>query len=121
MIRDKPVPTCIPLTTGIGILSVNQCISPVILRNPIAAATKMPALAISAWLKFCARATAAIAFMGCTGKGMPKARPVRMLASPLKTSVLEREMVWFCVRAMTMGRRVPMSPKEPDISVRGWR
>ena len=61
------------------------------LRNPIAAATKIPALAISAWLKSCAKATAAIAFMGCTGKGMPKARPVSMLARPLKTSVLERE------------------------------
>lgn len=90
--RDRPVPTCIPLTTGMGILAVNQCISPVMLRKPTAAATKIPALAISAWLKFCARAIAAIAFIGCTGKGMPKARPVSMLASPLKTSVLEREI-----------------------------
>ena len=102
-------------------LSVNQCIRPVILRNPIAAATKMPALAISAWLKFCASATAAIAFMGCTGRGMPKARPVSMFARPLKTRVLEREMARVWVRAMRMGRRVPMSPKEPDISVKGWR
>ena len=121
MIRERPVPTCMPLITGTGIRSVNQCISPVMLKNPIAAATKMPALAISAWLKSCARATAAIAFIGCTGKGMPKARPVSMLAKPLKTSVLEREMAPIWVRAMRMGRRVPMSPKEPDISVRGWR
>ncbi len=87
----------------------------------MAAATKMPALAISAWLKFWASATAAMAFMGCTGKGMPKARPVSMLASPLKTSVLEREMARIWVRAMRMGRRVPRSPKAPDISVNGWR
>ena len=118
--RESPVPTWIPLITGMGILSVNQRIKPVTLKNPIAAATKMPALAISAWLKFCARATAAIAFMGWTGKGMPKTRPVRMLARPLKTSVLERETARIWVRAMRMGRRVPMSPKEPDISVKGW-
>ncbi len=119
--RDRPVPTWMPLTTGMGIRCVNQWISPVMLRNPMAAATKMPALAISAWLKFWARATAAMAFMGCTGKGMPKARPVSMLASPLKTSVLEREMARIWVRAMRMGRRVPRSPKAPDISVNGWR
>ena len=87
------MPTWIPLITGMGILSVNQCISPVMLKKPMAAATKMPALAISARLKFWARATAAIAFMGCTGRGVPKARPVMMLARPLKTRVLGREMV----------------------------
>lgn len=117
--RDRPVPTCIPLTTGMGILAVNQCISPVMLKKPIAAPTKIPALAISAWLKSCANATAAMAFIGCTGKGMPKARPVSILASPLKTSVLEREMARIWVRAMRIGRRVPMSPKAPDISVKG--
>ena len=121
MIRDSPVPTWMPLITGIGIRSVNQFISPVMLRKPMPAATKMPALAISALLKFCARATAAMAFMGCTGRGMPKARPVSMLARPLKTSVLEREMARVWVSAMRMGRSVPMSPKEPEISVKGWR
>ena len=114
------MPTWIPLITGMGILEVNHCISPVMLRKPMDAATKMPALAVSARLKFWARATAAIAFMGCTGRGMPKTRPVSMLARPLKTRVLDREMLRVWVRAMRMGRRVPMSPKEPDISVRGW-
>ena len=33
--------------------------------------------------------------------------------------VEEREMLLFRVRAMRMGRRVPRSPKEPEISERG--
>ncbi len=43
-----------------------------------------------------------------------------MLARPAKTRVLEREMESDWVRAMRMGRRVPMSPKESEISARGW-
>ena len=33
--------------------------------------------------------------------------------------VLERDIELESVRAMIMGRRVPRSPKEPEISVRG--
>ena len=43
-----------------------------------------------------------------------------MFARPEKMRVEEREMVFETVRAMRMGRRVPRSPKEPEISERGW-
>jgi len=61
----------------------------------------------------------AMAFMGCTGSGMPKRMPVRMLARPEMNRVEGREMEEVRVRAMRRGRRVPMSPREPEISVRG--
>jgi hypothetical protein len=65
-------------------------------------------------------ATAAIAFIGWTGSGTPKNNPVKILAIPEKTRVLEREMVPFTDSAMAMGRNVPRSPSEPDISATGW-
>lgn len=51
---------------------------------------------------------------------MPKNSPVKILAIPEKTRVLEREIVPFMDSAMAMGRKVPRSPSEPDISVMGW-
>lgn len=44
-----------------------------------------------------------------------------MFARPENTRVEEREMLLLRVRAMRMGRRVPRSPKEPEISERGER
>lgn len=51
---------------------------------------------------------------------MPKNNPVKILAIPEKTRVLEREIVPLMDRAMAMGRKVPRSPSEPDISAMGW-
>ena len=117
--RERPVPSWMPLIMGVGMMWVKRWIRPVALRRVRQAATKSPADAVSARVKFWAMATAAIAFMGWTGRGRPKVRPVRMLARPENTRVLERKMLLVWVRAMRRGRRVPMSPKEPEISVKG--
>lgn len=50
---------------------------------------------------------------------MPKKSPVKILAMPEKTRVLDKEMVPFMDSAMAMGRKVPRSPSEPDISAMG--
>lgn len=44
-----------------------------------------------------------------------------MLKIPENIKVLGRETVLLTVRAMTMGRKVPRSPKAPDISDTGLR
>lgn len=46
--------------------------------------------------------------------------PVRMLARPVKTRVEGREMECVSVRDMRRGKRVPKSPRDPEISERGW-
>lgn len=89
---------------------------PVTLNRRMKAATKRPAAAMAPLVKVRAMATAAMAFMGWTGRGIPKKTPVRMLKSPEKISVLERETVLLTARAMAMGRNVPRSPREPEIS-----
>lgn len=98
---------------------MNQRNNPVTEKTKIQADTNIPAAAISPFVKAFAIATAAMAFIGWTGNGMPKNSPVRMLATPEKTRVLEREMVPFMDRAMAMGRKVPRSPSAPDISAVG--
>jgi hypothetical protein len=60
-----------------------------------------------------------MAFIGWTGRGIPKVRPVRMLARPEKTNVEGREMELVSVRAIIRGRRVPRSPKDPESSAKG--
>ncbi len=72
----------------------------------MAPATKRPAEAVSAAVKERAIAMEAMAFIGCTGRGMPKRMPVRMLARPEKRRVVGREMLLLAVRAMRRGRRV---------------
>jgi hypothetical protein len=64
-------------------------------------------------------ATAATAFMGCTGIGMPNATPEYTFARPVKRSVEGNEMEPVRVRATIRGRRVPRSPREPESSGRG--
>lgn len=58
-------------------------------------------------------------FMGCTGRGIPKAIPVNIFQRPEKTRVVERDIELLMARAIMRGRRVPRSPKDPDISAKG--
>ena len=44
-----------------------------------------------------------------------------MFARPENTRVEEREMLLLRLSAIRMGRRVPRSPREPEISQRGER
>ena len=127
MIKVNPAPTWMPLMTGIGIRLVNHSNNPVMLRKPITPATKRPAEATSALLKSLARATDAIAFIGCTGKGIPKAKPVKIFARPENTRVVDRDIAgttfredWLA-KAIMIGSNVPRSPKEPEISLNGCR
>ena len=64
-------------------------------------------------------ATAAMAFIGWTGKGTPNAMPVAIFAMPENTRVVEREMDPVRVSAMSRGSRVPKSPRDPDNSAKG--
>ena len=50
---------------------------------------------------------------------MPNITPVYMFARPENTRVEGREMELERVRAIRIGRRVPRSPREPEISERG--
>ena len=50
---------------------------------------------------------------------MPNTMPVRMLAPPVKRRVEGREIDSVRARAVIRGRRVPKSPREPDISAKG--
>jgi len=118
--RLRPAPIWMPLTTGTGVTLLAQLIMPVILMIPTRAATTMPAAAVVLREKFLAMATAAIAFMGWTGSGMPKPMPVRILAAPVNRRVEGREIEFWIVRAVIKGRRVPRSPREPESSARGW-
>jgi hypothetical protein len=118
-ISDNAAPTCMPLTTGIGMILVNHCRSPVTLKKSTAMLTKRPADAVSALVRLRDIATAAMAFIGCTGRGMANTRPVMMLKHPVKMRVVESEIDSVMERAMRRGRRVPRSPREPDISCRG--
>ena len=61
----------------------------------------------------------AIAFIGCTGNGIPNSRPVRIFESPVKISVDGRCIEWPIVMAMSNGSSVPKSPSEPEISAMG--
>jgi len=79
----------------------------------------MPDAMVSRMEKVLDMAVAAIAFIGWTGSGMPKIRPVRMLARPVKTRVEGRETDRVRVKASRRGRRVPRSPREPESSASG--
>ena len=62
--RESPAPTCMPLTTGIGVTLLAQLIKPVRLKTPTMPATTIPAAEFSSRVNFRAIATAAIAFIG---------------------------------------------------------
>lgn len=116
---DRPAPTCIPLTTGIGVTRFAHLISPVILKKPTTPATTRPAAAFSSSVNCPAIATAAIAFMGCTGKGSPNVIPVKILAAPVNNSVDGSEIEFDRTSAVISGRSVPKSPSDPDSSASG--
>ena len=58
-------------------------------------------------------------FIGCTVSGTPKAIPVRMFHRPENTSVEDNVMEPLTARAIIIGRRVPRSPRDPEISESG--
>jgi hypothetical protein len=81
--------------------------------------TTTPAAAVSSNVNFLATATAAIAFIGCTGSGIPNATPVSTLAAPVKRSVAGNEIDLVMTRAVMSGRSVPRSPRDPESSASG--
>lgn len=118
--RERPAPTWMPFTTGIGTTRENQDRRPVMLRSRTIVETVIPAAAVSWMLNCLLMATAAIAFIGCTGRGRPNMKPVAMFARPVNTRVLGRDTEWVRVRAMRRGRSVPRSPRDPESSESGW-
>ena len=127
MKKDPEMYIRIPFITGTGILRVNRCSKPLTLKIPRKPATKRPAEATSARLKSLARATDAMAFIGCTGNGIPKAKPVNIFARPVNTRVVDRDIagitLWedWLAKAIMRGSKVPRSPNEPEISFIGCR
>jgi hypothetical protein len=117
---ESPAPTWIPFTTGIGVTRFAQLIRPVILNSPTNPATTSPAAAFSSSVNLRAIATAAMAFMGCTGSGSPNATPVKMFAAPVKSKVDGNEIEFVSTNAVISGRSVPKSPSEPESSASGW-
>ena len=61
-------------------------------------------------------ATAAIAFIGCTGMGIVKMSPVNRLKAPAQKSIAEKESPVINANPRIMGRKVPRSPREPESS-----
>lgn len=119
MTSEKPAPTWIPLTTATGTTRCSHASDPVSERKRTAKPIVNPAAETSSRDNFWEIAMAAMAFIGWTGRGRPKKRPVRMLARPENTRVDGREMEDVRVRAIIKGRRVPRSPREPESSARG--
>lgn len=117
--RERPAPTWMPLTTGTGVTLFAHLIRPVMLKIPTRAATTRPAAAFSSIVNFRAIAIEAIAFIGCTGKGIPNATPVKTFAAPVKSKVDGSDIDPVKTSAVMRGRRVPKSPREPDNSERG--
>jgi hypothetical protein len=93
-----------PLTTGTGVTRFAQLIKPVTLNTPTKPATTSPAAAFSSSVNCLAIATAAMAFMGCTGRGSPNARPVKRFAAPVKRSVDGRDIEFERTKAVMSGR-----------------
>jgi hypothetical protein len=60
-----------------------------------------------------------VTFIGCTGKGIPKATPVRIFHSPENTKVVESDIELLTARAIMSGSKVPRSPNDPEISDKG--
>jgi hypothetical protein len=116
---EIPAPTWMPFTTGIGVTRFAQLINPVTLNTPTKPATTSPAAAFSSSVNFLAIATAAIAFMGCTGSGIPNATPVKMLAAPVNSSVDGNDIEFVSTSAVMSGSNVPKSPREPESSASG--
>jgi hypothetical protein len=94
-------------------------IRPRILNTPTKAATTRPAAAFSSMVNCRAIATAAIAFIGCTGRGIPNARPVRIFAAPVNSNVEGKDIEFVKTNAVISGNRVPRSPSEPESSANG--
>ena len=117
---DRPAPTWIPFTTGIGVTRFAQLINPVMLNTPTRPATTNPAAAFCSSVNCRAIATAAMAFIGCTGSGIPKARPVSTFAAPVKRRVEGSDIEFVRTRVVMSGSSVPRSPSEPDSSANGW-
>lgn len=117
--NESPAPTWMPLTTGMGVTRFAQLSRPVTLKKPTNTATTIPAAAFSLRENLRAMATAAMAFIGWTGRGRPKERPVRMLAAPVKSSVEGNDIEFDITSAVMSGSNVPRSPSEPDSSASG--
>ena len=112
----SPMPSCIPLITAIG---TKRSTFPIRLLTPskkTTAPTISPAAAISPGSKCSAIATAAIAFIGCTGIGKPNIIPVVMLNSPAKINTRAGSRPLTMTSAAVSGMKVPKSPRPPENS-----
>lgn len=58
-------------------------------------------------------------FIGWTGSGIPNAIPVNIFHRPENTRVVDSDIELLIAKAIISGRRVPRSPRAPEISVRG--
>jgi hypothetical protein len=108
---------------------------PVTLKMSTTPAVVKPADIVSSIENFLAIATAAIAceesahvtlileirhtFIGWTGRGIPKATPVKIFHRPENTSVVDNDIELLTARAIISGSRVPRSPSDPEISDKG--
>src|SRR4030067_221918 len=79
---------------------------------------RMPAAAISPGVIPSAIATAAMAFIGCTGIGRRKRKTVTTCHSPAKKKTGAGERPHWAIYPRVSGRNVPRSPREPEISSR---
>ena len=82
------------------------------------ALTVAPAASICGTVSPSVRATAAIAFIGCTAIGIENVRPVMMLNNPAKNRAAAKFSPFCAAMPTNSGRKVPKSPREPAIS---WR
>lgn len=144
IMRERPAPSWIPFTTGIGTTEVAQRSKPVTLISSTAAPTHCPAATTtlkdeSSRPEIAADAMALYhvrqhrggnstkgtrhmqehTFMGCTGNGMPNTTPVRTLKMPENTKVDPKCTDPCAERAIISGNKVPRSPNEPEISAHG--
>mmetsp|Transcript_18582 Transcript_18582/g.62711 ORF Transcript_18582/g.62711 Transcript_18582/m.62711 type:complete len:206 (+) Transcript_18582:2225-2842(+) len=112
-----PKPIWTPETTPRGTMALTAStrrVAPRIITTP---PTKMPAAAASPFVRPSVMATAAMVFMGCTGKGMSQVYAVTMLKIPIQNSAGPASTAPALAMPITKGTKVPRSPSMPDNSI----
>src|SRR3990172_7351011 len=110
----SPMPSWIPRTTGLGVRERSRPAPGKIPMRKTIPPMRMPAAAISPGVIPSAIATAAMAFIGCTGKR----KPVTTFHSPAKKKTGAGDRPHWAMYPRVSGRNVPRSPREPEISSR---
>jgi hypothetical protein len=107
-----------PRTTGFGTSRASASISPVSVSTSIVTPIASPPPKMTRPGSFWAITSAAKAFRGCTGIGMPYQIPEKTCISPNITSTPAGSIPDAAITPISSGKSVPRSPNAPASSLR---